>query len=67
MQVYLNIILGNCIVIFDTELVYLKLQVTNFKKRNLYQTLNPNPRKYWSFENSKPKTLYTKVTLNPKT
>ena len=39
MQDFQNFVLPDCIVIFDAEQVYLKLQVTNFK--NMKVTANP--------------------------
>ena len=37
-----NFVLHNCILIFDTEHVYLKLQVTNFNNEEV--TANPKPK-----------------------
>ena len=70
MQDFRNFVLQNCILIFDAEQVYLKLQVTNVKNKEV--TANPKPqalKKNWSFENPKPYTLdprpKTPFTLNP--
>ena len=49
MQDFLNFIQHNCILIFDTEQVYKKLQITNFKKKEVTAKPKsqscPNPRK----------------------
>ena len=39
MQNFRNFVLHNCIVIFDAEQVYLKVQITNFKNKEV--TTNP--------------------------
>ena len=47
-----NFVLDNCILEFDAEQVYLKLQVTNLKNDEV--TVNPKPqtlRKIWFFKN----------------
>ena len=73
---YGNFVLHSCILVFDAEQVYLKLQVTNVKykevsahpkpqtleKIGFSKTLYPKP-KFWV---PKPKTLSTKFALNPK-
>ena len=56
-----NFVHDNCILDFDAEQVYLKLQVTNLKNNEV--TVNPKPQtleKNWFFENPIP------YTLNPK-
>ena len=55
MKDFWNFVLDNCILDFDAEQVYLKLQVTNLKNNEV--TVNPKPqtlRKIWSFENPIP-------------
>ena len=42
MQDFRNFVLHNCILNFDTEQVYLKLQVTNIKNKE--GTANPKPQ-----------------------
>ena len=47
-----NFVLHNCILVFDAKQVYLKLQVTNLKNKEV--TVNPKPQtleKNWYFEN----------------
>ena len=51
MKDFRNFVLDNCILDFDAEQVYLKLQVTNLKNNEV--TVNP-------------KTQTLKKTLNPK-
>ena len=56
-----NFTLHKCILIFDTEQVYLKLQVTNLKNKEV--TVNPKPQtleKSWFFDNPIPYTLNSK-------
>ena len=58
MKDFRNFILHNCILVFDAEQVYLKLQVTNLKNKEV-TVVDPKPRtlkKNWVFENPKPKT-----------
>ena len=69
MQDFLNLDLHNCIVVFDAEPVYLKLQVTNFK--NTEVTANPNPQTlekiiFWKsyILHSISQTVNTKLTLD---
>ena len=60
MKDFRNFVLDYCILDFDAEQVYLKLQVTNLKNNEV--TVNPKPqtlRKIWFFENPIP------LTLNP--
>ena len=46
MKDFLNFALHNCILVFDTEQVYLKLQVTNLEEYGRYsKPQTPNPRK----------------------
>ena len=55
MQDFRNFVLLNCILSFDAEQVYLKLQVTTVKNKEV--TANPKPQtleKIWSFENPEP-------------
>ena len=55
MHGFRNFVAYNFILIFDTEQVYLKLQVTNIKNKEV--TENPKPQtleKNKSFENPKP-------------
>ena len=55
MKDFRNFVLDNCILDFNAEQVYLKLQVTNLKKNEV--TVNPNTQtleKIWFFENPKP-------------
>ena len=67
-----NFILHNCILVFDSEKVYLKLEVTNLKNEEV--TVNPKPQtleKKLVFQKPytlkpKPKTLSTKLALSPK-
>ena len=42
MQDFRNFVLHTCILNFDPEQVYFKLQVTNFKNKQV--TANPNPQ-----------------------
>ena len=52
MKDFRNFVLDNCILDFDAEQVYLKLQVTNLKNNEV--TVNPKPQtveKNWFFEN----------------
>ena len=58
MKDFLHFVPHDCILFFDTEQVYLKLQVTNLKNKDSENTENP-----------KPQTLKKKSflkTLNPK-
>ena len=58
MHDFRNFVLHNCILIFATEQVYLKLQLTNVKNKEV--TANPKPQtleKKWSFETLNPKPL----------
>ena len=55
MKDFRNFVLDNCILDFDAEQVYLKLQVINLKNKEV--KVNPKPQtleKYWFFENPKP-------------
>ena len=55
MKDFWNFVLDNCILDFDAEQVYLKLQVANLKNNEV--TVNPKPqilRKIWFFENPIP-------------
>ena len=55
MEDFRNFVLDNCILDFDAEQVYLKLQVTNLK--NYEVTVNPKPqtlKKLWFFKNPIP-------------
>ena len=55
MKDFQNFVLDNCILDFDAEQVYLKLQVMNLKINEV--TVNPKPQnleKNWFFENPKP-------------
>ena len=50
-----NFVPHNCILVFDAEQVYLKLQVINLKNKEV--TVNPKPQtleKNWFFENPIP-------------
>ena len=61
MHNFWNFVPNNCIVVFEAEQVYLKLQVVKFENKEF--TANPKPQtleKIWFFENHKP------YTLNPK-
>ena len=42
MQDFRNFVLHNCILVFDSEQVYLKLQVTNVKNKEV--TVSPKPQ-----------------------
>ena len=56
MQDFRNFVLHNCILDFDAEQVYLKLQVKNVKNKEV--TANPKSQalgKNWSFETLNPK------------
>ena len=56
MKDFWNFVLDDCIFVFDAEQVYLKLQATNLKNKEV--TVNPKPQtleKSWFFE--KPYTL----------
>ena len=67
-----NFVLHNCILIFDAEQVYSKLQVTNLKNKEV--TVNPRPqtlgkKSYFSkpqTPNPKPQTLNPKHQIRPK-
>ena len=66
MQDFRNFALHICTLHFDAEQVYLKLQVTNVKNKEV--TANPKPQalgKNWSFENPKPLTLNPKHQIYP--
>ena len=55
MKDFQNFVLHNCILVFDAEQVYLKLQVINLKNKEV--TVNPKPQtleKNWFFENPIP-------------
>ena len=61
MKDFQNFVLDNCILDFDAEQVYFKLQVTNLKNNEV--TVNPKSQtleKIWFFENPIPYTLYPK-------
>ena len=69
MKNFQNFVLQNCILVFDSEQVYLKLQVTSVENKEV--TVNPKPQtleKTWFFQNPnhKPPTLCTKFALDPK-
>ena len=51
MQDFWNFVLYNCVVIFDADQVYLKIQVTKFKNKEVSNPQIPNHKKEWSFEN----------------
>ena len=53
MKDFQNFVLNNCILVFDTEQVYLKLEVINLKNKEV----NPKPQtreKNWFFESLNP-------------
>ena len=55
MKDFRNFVLDNCILVFDAEQVYLKLQVINLKNKEV--TVNPKPQnleRNWFFENPIP-------------
>ena len=55
MKDFRNFVVHNCILVFDTEQVYLQLQVTSLKNKEV--AVNPKPQtlgKNWFFENPKP-------------
>ena len=55
MKDFRNFAIDNCILVFGAEQVYLKLQATNLKNKEV--TVNPKPQtleKSWFFENPKP-------------
>ena len=55
MMDFRNFVLDNCILVFDNEQVYLKLQATNLENKEV--TVNPKPQtleKSWFFENPTP-------------
>ena len=55
MKDFWNFVLYNCILVFDAEQVYLKLQVINLKNKDV--TVIPKPQtleKNWVFENPIP-------------
>ena len=59
MKDFRNFVLDNCILVFDAEQVYLQLQATNLKNKEV--TVNPKPQtleQSWFFENPIPYTLY---------
>ena len=56
MKDFWNFDLDNCILVFDAEQVYLKLQATNLKNKEV--TVNPKPQTLEKIGFSK--------TLNPK-
>ena len=61
MKDFQKLVLDNCILDFDVEQVYLKLQVTNLKNKEV--TVNPKTQTLennWFFENPIPYTLYPK-------
>ena len=50
-------VLHNCVLVFDAEQVYLKLQVTKFKNKKVTthpKLLTLETSKNWFFENPKP-------------
>ena len=53
MKDFRNFVLNKCVLDFDAEQVYLKLQVTNLKNKEV--TVNPNPQtlEFFFFENPK--------------
>ena len=62
MKDFRNFVLDNCILDFDAEQVYLKLQVINLKNKEV--TVNPKPQTLEKIGFSK--ILYPKpYTLNP--
>ena len=55
MKDFRKFVLDNCILVFDAEQVYLKLQATNLKNKEV--TVHPKPEaleKNWFFQNPKP-------------
>ena len=56
MKDFRNFVLHNCILVFDAEQVYLKLQVINLKNKEV--TVNPKPQTLE--KNGFSKTLYPK-------
>ena len=58
MEDFRNLVLHTCILIFDTEQVYSKLQVTNLKHKEV--EANPKPQTLRKIVFRKP------YTLNPK-
>ena len=63
MKDFRNFVLDNCILVFDAEQVYLKLQATSLKNKEVTVPYNPKPRtleKNWFFENPIPYTLNLK-------
>ena len=61
--------LHNCIFIDDTEHVYLKFQFNHFKNKEVLANHKPHTQEKLVFRkilNSKPLTLNSKFTLNPK-
>ena len=67
MKDFRKFVLHNCILVFDAEQVYLKLQVTNLKNKKV--TVNPKTptlEKNWFFENPIPQTLNSKHQICPK-
>ena len=55
MEDFRNFIQNNCILVFDAEQVYFKLQTTNLKNKEI--TVNPKHQtleKSWFFENPIP-------------
>ena len=54
MKDFWNFVLDNCILDFDAEQVYLKLQVTNLKNKKAADPKLQTLEKNWLFENPKP-------------
>ena len=53
MKDFRNSVLDNCILVFDAEQVYLKLQATNLKNKEVTAWVNlkpQTPEKNWFFE-----------------
>ena len=56
-----DFVLHVSVVIFDAEQVYVELQITNFKNKEVTANLKPQTLEKICFS----KTLYTKFSLNP--
>ena len=54
MKDFWNFVLDNCILNFDAEQVYWKLQVTNLKNNEVTVDPNPQTQRICFFENPKP-------------
>ena len=64
MKDFRNFVSDNCILVFDTEQVYLKLQITNLKNKKV--TANPKPQTLEKLFFRKPYTLNPKHQICPK-